>query len=107
MTIKSLLRSAARVHEPRAVICSSRICRPIIQIVDRGEGPYLFDTDGRRYFDGLSGAMTANLGHGLREIADKMADQAATVAFTFRKPVQQCCCGKVGPQTLRTGAGRP
>jgi adenosylmethionine-8-amino-7-oxononanoate aminotransferase len=45
-------------------------------IVDRGEGPYLFDTDGRRYFDGSSGAMTANLGHGLREIAERNAATA-------------------------------
>ncbi len=50
----------------------------------RGEGPYLFDSEGRRYFDGSSGAMTANLGHGLRGIGEVMAKQAETVAFTFR-----------------------
>lgn len=50
----------------------------------RGEGAYLFDSEGRRYFDGSSGAMTANLGHGLRGIGEVMAKQAETVAFTFR-----------------------
>ncbi|MBI5132332.1 MAG: aminotransferase class III-fold pyridoxal phosphate-dependent enzyme [Rhodopseudomonas palustris] len=49
-----------------------------------GEGPYLFDSNGRRYLDGSSGAMVANLGHGRRDVAAVMADQAATIAFTFR-----------------------
>lgn len=50
----------------------------------RGEGLYLFDSEGRRYFDGSSGAMTANLGHGLRRIGEVIAKQAETVAFAFR-----------------------
>lgn len=60
----------------------------------RGEGAYLFDSEGQRYFDGSSGAMTANLGHGLRRIGEVMAKQAETVAFAFRnqfsnEPVEQ------------------
>lgn len=50
----------------------------------RGVGPYLFDSEGRRYFDGSSGAVTANLGHGLGWIGEVMAKQAETVAFTLR-----------------------
>jgi adenosylmethionine-8-amino-7-oxononanoate aminotransferase len=50
----------------------------------RREGAYLLDSDGQRYFDGSSGAMTANLGHGLRRIGEVMAKQAETVAFAFR-----------------------
>ena len=50
----------------------------------RGLGPYLFESEGRRYFDGSSGAVTANLGHGLGWIGEVMAKQAETVAFTFR-----------------------
>jgi len=50
-------------------------------MVERGEGIYLWDRDGRRYLDGASGALVANLGHGRREIAAAMADQAAKVAF--------------------------
>ncbi|WP_210419051.1 aspartate aminotransferase family protein [Bradyrhizobium sp. NAS80.1] len=78
--------AADMTPNPRAE--SSYLLKPNLStnypVVDRGEGPYLFDTAGRRYFDGSSGAMTANLGHGLKEIADQMATQAATVAFTFR-----------------------
>jgi acetylornithine/succinyldiaminopimelate/putrescine aminotransferase len=50
----------------------------------RGEGLYLFDSEGRRYFAGSSGAVTANLGHGRGWIGEVMAKQAETVAFTFR-----------------------
>ena len=74
-------------------------------IVDRGEGPYLFDTDGRRYFDGSSGAMTANLGHGLREIADKMADQAATIAFTFRNQFSNVAAEKLARKLCELAPG--
>ena len=49
--------------------------------IARGEGVFLFDTEGRRYLDGASGALVANLGHGRREIAAAMAAQAERVAF--------------------------
>jgi adenosylmethionine-8-amino-7-oxononanoate aminotransferase len=52
--------------------------------VARGEGVYLYDTAGKRYIDGSSGAMTANIGHGVQEIAEVMREQAMKVAFTFR-----------------------
>lgn len=50
-------------------------------VIARGEGIYLWDADGRRYLDGSSGALVANLGHGRREIADSMAQQAAAIGF--------------------------
>ena len=53
------------------------------QTVARGKGVWLWDTEGRDYIDGSSGAMTANIGHGVEEIADAMAAQAREVAFAF------------------------
>ena len=50
--------------------------------IARGEGVYLWDTVGRRYLDGASGALVANLGHGRKEIAAAMARQAERVAFS-------------------------
>jgi adenosylmethionine-8-amino-7-oxononanoate aminotransferase len=47
----------------------------------RGEGCWLFDADGRRYLDGSGGAFVANLGHGVREIAAAMAQQASTIGY--------------------------
>jgi adenosylmethionine-8-amino-7-oxononanoate aminotransferase len=50
-------------------------------VVKRGEGVYLHDTEGRRYLDGSGGALVVNIGHGVTEIADAMAEQARRVAF--------------------------
>ncbi|WP_110887581.1 aspartate aminotransferase family protein [Deinococcus yavapaiensis] len=47
----------------------------------RGEGVYLFDAAGRKYLDGASGALVANIGHGNASVADAMAAQARTLAF--------------------------
>ncbi len=52
--------------------------------VVRGEGVFLTDSEGRRYLDGCSGAVTAGLGHGLGEIVDVMTNQARRVAFSYR-----------------------
>jgi adenosylmethionine-8-amino-7-oxononanoate aminotransferase len=47
----------------------------------RGEGIYLWDAAGRRYLDGASGALVANLGHGRADMAEALARQASQVAF--------------------------
>lgn len=49
--------------------------------ISHGNGIYLWDTTGKRYLDGASGALVANLGHGRQEIAEAMAAQARRVAF--------------------------
>jgi adenosylmethionine-8-amino-7-oxononanoate aminotransferase len=50
-------------------------------LIDHGEGVFLYDTAGKRYLDASSGAVAANLGHGVVEIADAMARQAKKAAF--------------------------
>lgn len=52
--------------------------------VDRGEGVFLYDTDGKRYLDGSGGPMTASIGHGVPEITEAIDAQLARVAFTYR-----------------------
>jgi adenosylmethionine-8-amino-7-oxononanoate aminotransferase len=47
----------------------------------RGEGVYLFDDSGKRYLDACGGAMVCNIGHGVAEIADAVADQARKVSY--------------------------
>ncbi|WP_216328627.1 aspartate aminotransferase family protein [Deinococcus aestuarii] len=57
----------------------------------RGEGVYLFDAEGRRYLDGSSGALVANVGHGRPEVGEAMARQARELPFVhgsqFTSPV--------------------
>ena len=43
----------------------------------RGEGVWLWDTDGNRYLDGSSSLWYANVGHGRPEIARAISDQLA------------------------------
>ncbi|MEA2312619.1 MAG: hypothetical protein QOE28_2587 [Solirubrobacteraceae bacterium] len=44
-------------------------------VIERGEGPWVFDTDDRRYLDATASLWYANLGHGRTEIADAVAAQ--------------------------------
>jgi hypothetical protein len=39
-------------------------------IISRGEGCYIYDSHGKRYFDGLSGLFVVQVGHGRAELAD-------------------------------------
>ena len=43
-------------------------------VLDRGEGCWVWDVQGRRYFDGLSGVMVANYGHGNRRIVEAVTE---------------------------------
>jgi adenosylmethionine-8-amino-7-oxononanoate aminotransferase len=55
-----------------------------LPVVDRAEGVYIYDTDGRDYLDGSGGAMTVSIGHGVRPVLDAMHHQAERVCFTYR-----------------------
>jgi adenosylmethionine-8-amino-7-oxononanoate aminotransferase len=50
-------------------------------LIDRAEGVYLYDTEGRRYLDASGGPVLVNVGHGVQSIVDAMARQAARVAY--------------------------
>ena len=53
-------------------------------MVDYGKGVWLYDTEGRAYLDGSSGAMTANIGHGVPEIAQAVTRQMEKISFSYR-----------------------
>jgi len=48
----------------------------------RSEGIYIYDSEGKRYLDGSSGALVVNIGHGVREVAQAMAEQCSRLAFS-------------------------
>jgi adenosylmethionine-8-amino-7-oxononanoate aminotransferase len=52
-----------------------------LAVMVRGEGCYVWDSDGNRYLDGLAGLFTVQVGHGRRSIAEAMATQAETLAY--------------------------
>jgi taurine--2-oxoglutarate transaminase len=50
-------------------------------VIDRAEGIYFWDPDGKRYIDFNSQLMSVNIGHGDRRVADAIAEQAYKLAF--------------------------
>lgn len=49
--------------------------------VERGEGVYLYDYDGKRYIDFSSGLMNVNIGHGDQRITDAVVRQMQQVSY--------------------------
>ena len=66
---------------PSHLFYQSRLRRPL---VDRAEGIYLWDQEGRRMIDGSSGAMVVNIGHGNRNVLGAMKRQMDRVTFAYR-----------------------
>jgi adenosylmethionine-8-amino-7-oxononanoate aminotransferase len=65
---------------PEGHVLYRRLRRRFPRIV-RGEGCWLTDAGGKRYLDGSSGALVANLGHGNAEVARAVGEQAARLAY--------------------------
>src|SRR3954464_3969758 len=52
-----------------------------VPVIARGEGVYVYDEHGKRYFDGLSALFCVNIGHGRGDVAQAGADQARELGF--------------------------
>src|SRR3954470_5233393 len=48
-------------------------------LIERGEGVWVYDADGKRYFDGTASLWYANIGHGREEVAEAVAAQMRTL----------------------------
>ncbi|MWV27552.1 aminotransferase [Aurantiacibacter rhizosphaerae] len=51
------------------------------QVMSHGDAMMITDEDGRSYLDGIAGLWCVNLGHGRREIASAMGEQAARLGY--------------------------
>lgn len=52
-----------------------------VPVIVRGEGPWVWDANGKRYLDGLSGLFVVQAGYGRRELVEAGAKQAADLAY--------------------------
>jgi adenosylmethionine-8-amino-7-oxononanoate aminotransferase len=50
-------------------------------VIARGDGIYLYDKSGKRYIDASSGALVVSVGHGNREVADRIHAQLCQVGY--------------------------
>lgn len=57
---------------------------PIPVVLERGAGVFLYDVDGKRYFDFLSGYSAVNQGHCHPAIIQTLQEQAAKLTLTSR-----------------------
>jgi adenosylmethionine-8-amino-7-oxononanoate aminotransferase len=53
-------------------------------LIERGEGVWVYDTTGKRYFDACSGAVVSGIGHAHPHVLEVMAQQASRVTFAHR-----------------------
>ncbi|NIE68999.1 aspartate aminotransferase family protein [Burkholderia sp. Ax-1719] len=51
------------------------------RVMVRGEGVYLWDNDGNRYLDGMSGLWCTNVGYGRKELVDAAAAQMKELSY--------------------------
>ena len=70
-----------RRNAPSHLFYQTRQRRPLL---DRGEGVYLYDVDGKAYIDGSSGAMVANIGHSNPRVLEAMRRQMDKATFGYR-----------------------
>lgn len=52
-----------------------------VPVMVRGQGPYVYDSKGKRYLDGLAGLFVVQVGHGRTELAEAAAKQASELAY--------------------------
>ena len=65
---------------------------------DRGEGVWLYDGEGRRYLDGVSGIGVCGLGHAHPAVGEALCRQARTLVHTsnlYRIPLQETLAGRL------------
>jgi adenosylmethionine-8-amino-7-oxononanoate aminotransferase len=77
-TIQSTARDHMWLHFSRMGAYSEEHHVPVIE---RGEGPYVYDNHGKRYLDGLSGLFVVQLGHGRKDLAEAARAQAEKLAY--------------------------
>lgn len=63
---------------------------PLPVVLNRGEGPFVWDVEGKRYFDFLSAYSAVNQGHCHPKIISALCDQAQKLTLTSRAFYNDC-----------------
>ncbi len=77
----SAWQDAARRHLWLHFTRMSSYTHQDVPVIVRGEGAYVYDENGKRYLDGLSGLFVSMAGHGRTELAEAAARQASELAY--------------------------
>lgn len=63
--------------------CAQTSPSPMLVDVERADGVYLYQSDGKRYFDLVSGVSVSNVGHGNAKVIAAVQNQAASYMHTM------------------------
>src|ERR1700740_2423339 len=58
--------------------------KPIPVVLERGEGIYVWDVEGKRYYDFLSAYSAMNLGHNHPKVVNALVEQVQKLSLTSR-----------------------
>lgn len=78
-TAELVQKDQAHMLHPVSNLREVRANGPLVMA--RGEGVYVWDTDGKRYLDAFAGLWNINAGHGRHELSRAMVEQSDEVAF--------------------------
>ena len=82
MTDPATLQELAKRHLMMHFTSHGRYDSEDVPIISRGEGCWLWDTNGKRYFDGMSGLFCTQIGHSFgAELGEAAAKQMAELPF--------------------------
>lgn len=83
MDLNSLAPNTRKIIERESkVTCHNYASVPAV--LERGQGVFLWDVDGKKYFDFLSGYSAVNQGHCHPKIIKALVDQASVLHHTSR-----------------------
>jgi 4-aminobutyrate--pyruvate transaminase len=78
-TAELVAQDQAHLLHPVSNLHAVREAGPLVMV--RGEGVYLWDSDGKRYIDAFAGLWNVNVGHARPELAEAAAAQIREVEF--------------------------
>ncbi len=74
------MRDVEAILHPATNLVQHRTTGPLI--LDRAEGVYMWDTEGKRYIEGLAGLWCTGLGYGNQELVEAAREQMSKLSFT-------------------------
>lgn len=93
------------VKYPEGHVLLRKLHTPL-PLIERGEGIYLYDAEGKRYIDGSSGALVCSVGHGQKEIVDSICSQISKVAYINGNHFHSQLCEDLAAKLCERAPGR-
>ena len=77
----AMLQKSAKAHLWMHFTRHGNFEKKDMPIIAKGQGHHIWDINGNRYFDGLSGLFSVNAGHGRKRLADVASKQMQELDF--------------------------